>query len=43
MKASKSSIILEFEVVHTSDELTGKAKMTGAEKTQKDLQQLNTS
>ena len=38
VKASKSRIIPEFEVVRTSDELNGKAKMTGGAKTQKDLQ-----
>ena len=43
VETSKSRIIPESEVVRTSDELNGKAKMTGGAKTRKDLQQLNTS
>ena len=43
VETSKSRIIPESEVVRTSDELNGKAKTTGGAKTQKDLQQLNTS
>ena len=38
VETSKSRIIPESEVVRTSDELNGKAKMTGGAKTQKDLQ-----